>query len=81
MFTILIVLILAFLFSLKSQKDSMQLDKYYLVKSRCDILKAILPFAIVLAHLSFLRIIQLYRILGIRDLMWWVCSFLLAVMA
>lgn len=53
MFTILIVLILAFLFSLKSQKDSMQLDKYYLVKSRCDILKAILPFAIVLSHLSF----------------------------
>ena len=67
MFTILIVLILAVLFSLKSQKHSIQWDKYYLVKSRCDILKAILPFAIVLAHLSFYThnpIIQNFRYSG-----------------
>lgn len=67
MFTILIALILAVLFSLKSQKHSIQWDKYYLVKSRCDILKAILPFAIVLAHLSFYThnpIIQNFRYSG-----------------
>lgn len=67
MFTILIALILAVIFSLKSQKDSIQLNKYYLVKSRCDILKAILPFAIVLSHLAFYThnpIIQNFRYSG-----------------
>lgn len=47
-----------------------------LTLEQTKILKAVLPITIILGHISFRTLIQLYRILDIMEIMLLVCSFL-----